>query len=163
LHWAERAPDAVFLTELDRGRAATYGEVAGAVACFRAELRRLGVSRGDRVAVLADNGVGWVVAYLGAIAHGAVAALLNTRQAAGGARRHGGGAGGAGGGVRGGRAPRAPAGDPPYLARISGKHRRGAIVASGIEMAGRPATALDGSEARPDEVGILCYTSGTTG
>src|SRR5262249_52562934 len=152
LHWAERAPDAVFLTELDRGRAATYGEVAGAVACFRAELRRLGVSRGDRVAVLADNGVGWMVAYLGAIAHGAVAALLNTRQAAGDLER-----------VLDGLDPMVLVGDPPYLARISGKHRRGAIVASGIEMAGRPATALDASEARPDEVGILCYTSGTTG
>jgi long-chain acyl-CoA synthetase len=152
LHWAERTPDAVFLTEPDRGRASTYGEVAGAVARFRAELRRRGVSRGDRVAILADNGSGWVVAYLGTIAQGAVAAPLNTRQAAGDLER-----------VLDDLDPAVLVGDPPYLARVSGKHRSGTIVASDLDAAGRSAAALDGSEARPDEVGVLCYTSGTTG
>ena len=83
LHWADRTPDAVFVSEPDRGRKFTYGQVAAAVARFRARLRRLGVARGDRVAVLAENSGAWVIAYIGAIAHGAVAAPLNTRHAAG--------------------------------------------------------------------------------
>ena len=32
-----------------------------------------------------------------------------------------------------------------------------------VDVAGPAAPALDGSEARPEEVGVLCYTSGTTG
>ncbi len=83
LHWAERTPDASFVTEPDRGGAWTYGQVAGSVGRFRARLRRLGVARGDRVAILADNGCVWVVAYLGTLAHGAVAVPLNTRHASG--------------------------------------------------------------------------------
>ena len=83
LHWAERTPDATFVGEPDRDRTYTYGEVAGAVAHFRSRLRGLGVARGDRVAVLGDNSCEWVVAYLGAIAHGAIAVPLNTRHATG--------------------------------------------------------------------------------
>src|SRR5262249_29146552 len=101
---------------------------------------------------LADNGVAWVVAYLGAIAHGAVAAPLNTRQAAGDLAR-----------VLDDLDPAALVGDPPYLARVPEARRRGAIVASDVSVAGRPGAARDGSEARPGEVGVLCYTSGTTG
>ncbi len=151
-HWAERTPDAVFVAEPDRGRTLGYGEVARLVARFRARLRRLGVERGDRVAILGDNGGDWVVAYLGAIAHGAVAAPLNTRQAAGDLDR-----------VLGDLDPAALVGDPSYLARASERYRRRAIPSAEIGTPGTPAPALDGSEARPDEVGVLCYTSGTTG
>ena len=80
-HWAERTPDAVFVTEPDRGLPCTYGQVAGSAGKLRARLQRLGVKRGDRVAILADNSCVWVVAYLGTLAQGAVAAPLNTRHA----------------------------------------------------------------------------------
>ena len=76
LHWAERTPDAVFLGEPDRDRSCSYGVVADGVGRFRARLRQLGVGRGDRVAILGDNGFGWVVTYLGVIAQGAVAVPL---------------------------------------------------------------------------------------
>src|SRR5262249_58466856 len=83
LHWADRTPDAILVHEPDRGRAFTYGQIAAAVARFRAQLRRLGVTRGDRVAILAENSAVWVIAYLGAMAHGGVAAPLHTRHSAG--------------------------------------------------------------------------------
>ncbi len=152
-HWAERTPDAVFLGEPDRDRRYTYGEVAVGMARFRARLRRLGVARGDRVALLGDNGVGWVVAYLGAIAHGAVAVPLNTRHATGDLDR-----------ALDDFEPAAIVGDPAYLGRLSERYRGRAM--DGAELGvrtGAMASALDGSEARPEELGVLCYTSGTTG
>jgi long-chain acyl-CoA synthetase len=152
LHWAERTPDAIFVAEPDRGRSFTYGQVAAWVGRLRAHLRGLGVERGDRVAILADNSADWVVAYLGAIAHGAVAAPLNTRHAAGDLDR-----------VLDDLDPAAVVGDPAYLARLSGGRRSGRIVPTGSDLARGPAPTLDGSEARPGEVGVLCYTSGTTG
>jgi acyl-CoA synthetase (AMP-forming)/AMP-acid ligase II len=151
-HWAERTPDAVFVTEPDRGRVYTYGQVTGFLARFRAELRRLGVTRGDRVAILADNGSAWVVAYLGAIAQGAIAVPLNTRHATADLDR-----------VLDDVDPVAIVGDPPYLARLSDRQRRRSIVSTDVDVAGGARSALDGSEARPDEIGVICYTSGTTG
>ena len=151
-HWAERTPDAAFVTEPDRGMTYTYGQVAGSVGRLRAQLGRLGVKRGDRVAILADNGCVWVVAYLGALAQGAVAAPLNTRHAEGDLDR-----------VLDDLDPAVIVGDPPYLPRLSERHRSRILASTDVDLAGRAAPALDGSEARPEEVGVLCYTSGTTG
>jgi acyl-CoA synthetase (AMP-forming)/AMP-acid ligase II len=151
-HWAERTPDATFIGEPDRDRAYTYGQVAGYVARFRAALRRLGVSRGDRVAILADNGWRWAVAYLGAIAHGAIAVPLNTRHATGDLDP-----------VLDDFTPAAILADAAYLARLSGRYRGRVIVSTDVDVTGMTAPALDGSEARPGEIGVVCYTSGTTG
>jgi long-chain acyl-CoA synthetase len=153
LHWAERTPDVVFVAEPDRGRSYTYGQVAGAVARLRADFRRRGVGGGERVAILADNGAPWVVAYLAAIAQGAVAAPINTRQATGDLDR-----------VLDDLDPMLIVGDPPYLARLSARHAGRTVAATDVDLAPRSSgPALDGSEARPAEVGVLCYTSGTTG
>ena len=152
LHWAERTPDAVFLTEPDRGPAYTYAQLARSVGRLRARLQRLGVERGDRVAILADNSCLWVAAYLGALAQGAVAAPLNTRHAAGDLHR-----------VLDDLDPASIVADPAYLPRLSERHRSRVLVSTDVDAAGRAAPALDGSEARPEEVGVLCYTSGTTG
>ena len=83
LHWAERTPDVVFVGEPDRGRTYTYGQVAALVARVRGSLRRLGVGRGDLVAMLAENSCAWVASYLGIVAHGAVAVPLSTRHVTG--------------------------------------------------------------------------------
>ena len=152
LHWAERTPDATFVGEPDRDRTYTYGEVAGAVAHFRSRLRGLGVARGDRVAVLGDNSCEWVVAYLGAIAHGAIAVPLNTRHATGDLDR-----------ALDDFEPVAIVGDPAYLARVSERYRGRALATSELAPADRTSPGPDGSEARPGDVGIICYTSGTTG
>src|SRR5262249_12285484 len=54
-------------------------------------------------------------------------------------------------------------GDPEYLSRLSGSHRRRHVASTDLDLAGDAGSALDGSEARPGDVGVLCYTSGTTG
>ncbi len=151
-HWAERTPESIFVTEPDHGPTYTYGQVAGSVGRFRARLQRLDVKRGDRVAILADNSCVWVVAYLGTLAQGAVATPLNTRHAAGDLDQ-----------VLDDLDPAVIVGDPPYLPRLSERHRSRILVSSDVDVARRPAPALDGSEARPEEIGVLCYTSGTTG
>src|SRR5262249_62130671 len=79
LHWAERTPNAIFVGEPDRGGVHTYGDVARRVARARALFRRIAIARGDRGAVLGDNSVRWVVAYLSAIAPGAVAGPRKSR------------------------------------------------------------------------------------
>jgi len=152
LHWAERTPDAHFVAEPDRGRSFTYGEIAAWVARFRAHLQGLGVGRGDRVAVLADNSADWIVAYLGTIAHGAVAAPLNTRHAAGDLDR-----------VLDDLDPAAVVADPAYLSRLSGGRVSRRVVSTGVDLRRASTPSLDGSEARAADIGLLCYTSGTTG
>ncbi len=76
---AAGTPDAEALVTHDPGGARlTYAEVAAAAAAVTAQLSSLGVAPGERVAILAHNGVEWVAAWFGALAAGAVAVPLNT-------------------------------------------------------------------------------------
>ena len=152
LHWAERTPAGVFVGEPDRDRTYTYDEVAGRVARLRARFRRLGVARGDRVAIVADNSCVWVAAYLGAIAHGAVAVPLNTRHVTDDFDH-----------VLADFEPAVIVGDPAYLARLPNRYHSRAIPSPDVDAPGATAPTLDGSEARPVDLGVVCYTSGTTG
>ncbi len=151
LHWAAEAPERVFLAEAGTGAELSYGAAARRVAGLRGELRRRGVGRGDRVAILADNGIPWVVTYLAAMAHGAVAVSLNTRQAAGDLAP-----------VLARFDPVAILGDDDYLARVPAGFARRVLRAAdfGGLTGGR---GLDGSEARAEELAGICQTSGTTG
>jgi long-chain acyl-CoA synthetase len=56
----------------------TYGALVGEAAQFAAWLAAAGITRGDRVAILADNDARWVACYLGAIRMGAVGVPLDT-------------------------------------------------------------------------------------
>jgi benzoate-CoA ligase family protein len=58
---------------------ATYAELLGLVTRAAAALRASGVGRGDRVALLLPDGLGWAAAFFGALRLGAVAVPLNTR------------------------------------------------------------------------------------
>jgi long-chain acyl-CoA synthetase len=60
-----------------RGQWTTYGELRDQVARARTALVARGVEPGDRVAIVAANGVGFVVAYLAVLGAGAVAVPLN--------------------------------------------------------------------------------------
>ncbi|MFZ4721180.1 MAG: AMP-binding protein [Ilumatobacteraceae bacterium] len=60
-----------------RGRPTTYGVLRDQVAHVRGGLARLGVQRGDRVALLCSNGRYFVDAYLATLGLGAVAVPLN--------------------------------------------------------------------------------------
>jgi len=67
--------DAVAL--VSRGRTTTYGELREQVAALRGGLSGLGVTRGDRVAVVCANNWYFVVSYLATLGLGAVVTPLN--------------------------------------------------------------------------------------
>ena len=62
----------VGLDESGNRRELTFGELAGAAGAVAAGLRRLGVTRGDRVAAVLPNGVESVVAFLATASLGAI-------------------------------------------------------------------------------------------
>jgi crotonobetaine/carnitine-CoA ligase len=74
---AARNPERAFIAT-DVG---TYGyaTMARFARCFAAELAELGIERGDRVALIADNSAAFVVAWFACAALGAVAVTLNTQ------------------------------------------------------------------------------------
>jgi acyl-CoA synthetase (AMP-forming)/AMP-acid ligase II len=78
---AERRPDKIALRWIDRDRALTYAETVARMEDFAGLLAELGVGRGDRVTVVAHNGLDYLLAMLGAWRVGAVAALVNVRFA----------------------------------------------------------------------------------
>ena len=51
----------------------TYADIRAAADAVAATCARLGVAKGDRVAIFADNSLFWVACYLGLLKHGAVA------------------------------------------------------------------------------------------
>ncbi|HUQ08557.1 MAG TPA: class I adenylate-forming enzyme family protein [Kofleriaceae bacterium] len=76
---AAHTPDGEALVTHDPGGVRLgYGQVSAAAASVTAQLASLGVAKGDRVALLAHNGLEWVAAWFGALAAGAVAVPLNT-------------------------------------------------------------------------------------
>lgn len=75
-HIIDTHPDDA-LALISRGRPTTYGQLRQQVASMRGELLRLGVSKGDVVALLCGNSRYFVVSYLAAIGIGAVVAPLN--------------------------------------------------------------------------------------
>ncbi len=76
---AARAPDREALVTHDPGAArVSYAALAAAARRFARLCVALGVARGDRVAILAHNGVEYAAAYYGALAAGAIAVPLNT-------------------------------------------------------------------------------------
>jgi long-chain acyl-CoA synthetase len=62
---------------IDHDRTVTYGELRSQVARARGGLAALGVGRDDRVAIIAANGVPFVVTYLAALGLGAAVVPLN--------------------------------------------------------------------------------------
>lgn len=151
LHWAAEAPDRIFLAEAGTGVELTYGAAAQRVAGLRGELRRRGIGRGDRVAILADNGIPWVLTYLAAMTHGAVAVSLNTRQAAGDL-----------GLVLARFDPAVIVGDDAYLADIPAAYADRALGTANFSDIAH-ARGIDGSDAQADDLAGICQTSGTTG
>ncbi|MSZ31961.1 MAG: AMP-binding protein, partial [Actinobacteria bacterium] len=69
------ADDSVAL--ISRGRETTYATLRAQVASMRGELTRLGVSKGDVVALLCGNSRYFVVSYLAAVGIGAIVSPLN--------------------------------------------------------------------------------------
>jgi acyl-CoA synthetase (AMP-forming)/AMP-acid ligase II len=79
---ASRCPDRPCVTDLDDPAGATtsrYGELVERVAAVGGGFRAAGLGPGDRVALLLPNSLGYVEAYLGALAAGLVVVPLNVR------------------------------------------------------------------------------------
>ncbi|MEO8693118.1 MAG: class I adenylate-forming enzyme family protein [Acidimicrobiales bacterium] len=78
-HWLEKSADFgdrecwVF----DDGRTLTYREHIRAVAAVAEGLRRLGIGKGDRIAVLGANSLEWVLSFWAATSLGAVTCAMN--------------------------------------------------------------------------------------
>lgn len=76
---AAATPDRVALvTHAPEAGHTTYGELAARAGGIAAQLVERGIEPGDRVAILAGNGVDWVAGFFGALAAGAIAVPLNT-------------------------------------------------------------------------------------
>ena len=76
---AARFPDQVAIEQAGPATVVTrYAELMADARRWAARLARHGVERGDRVALLGDNGEPWIAAYLGALHLGAVAVPLDT-------------------------------------------------------------------------------------
>lgn len=64
---------------VERNRRVTYGELGELVDAAARAMMAAGVEPGDRVAIWAPNGLGWIVAALGAHCAGAALVPINTR------------------------------------------------------------------------------------
>jgi fatty-acyl-CoA synthase len=67
---------------VDRDRRFTYTELAARAGSLAAALSRLGIGRGDRIAVVAQNSHEFVEAYFAAAAAAAILVPINTRLTA---------------------------------------------------------------------------------
>jgi long-chain acyl-CoA synthetase len=78
---AARRPDKVALRWVDRGIAFTFAEAVEAMERCAGALHHLGVRKGDRVSIVAHNGMDYLVAMFACWRIGAIAALVNVRFA----------------------------------------------------------------------------------
>lgn len=78
---AWRHSDDIALRWVDRSKVLTYGEAVTEMERMAGALSSLGVKKGDRVSVVAHNGMDYLVAMFGAWRIGAISALVNVKFA----------------------------------------------------------------------------------
>lgn len=155
---------------ISRGRPTSYGELVSQVRRFRGALQAVGVTRGDRVAIVAANGRHFAVAYLATVGMGAVAVPLNPTATADELERE----------LNEVSAKVVIVGPSAVAAwkridasRVSSVERVIASDPSSVERPGLIALSFDemvdtGSESpeahvHPDDLAVLIFTSGTAG
>jgi acyl-coenzyme A synthetase/AMP-(fatty) acid ligase len=74
---ARRRPDKVFIESPDQGSRITFGEFEALTRRFANFLASQGVGRGDRVCVLADNGIEALIVFWGALRAGVIVNPIN--------------------------------------------------------------------------------------
>lgn len=151
-HWDATSPNSLFISD-DSGTRFTYAETAIRVRALSAELRRRGLVTGDRIAVLAENGAAWIIAFLAAIASGMVAMPLATRvttEELDALLAHG--------------DPGAIAVDSALLPLVDARWRARLLLLSEALAPGERPIAAHGAPVSVDAAGPACltYTSGTT-
>lgn len=78
---ALRRPHRVAFHWIDRGRSLTYAEAALQMERFAGAISALGVKKGDRVTIVAHNGMDYLLTLFGCWRIGAIAALVNVKFA----------------------------------------------------------------------------------
>lgn len=78
---AMRTPDKIALRWIDRKRTLTYAKAVAEMERLAGGLADLGVRPGDRVSIVAHNGMDYLIAMLAAWRLGAISALVNVRFA----------------------------------------------------------------------------------
>jgi len=78
---AERTPDKPAFRWIERSSVLTYSQSVRAMEKFAGALHEIGVRKGDRVSVVAHNGMDYVMAMFGCWRIGAIAALVNVKFA----------------------------------------------------------------------------------
>jgi len=78
---AERHPDKIAFRWVDRDRTLTYADAVSAMDRLAGGLADLGVGKGDRVSIVAHNGMDYLVSMLAAWRLGAISALVNVKFA----------------------------------------------------------------------------------
>ena len=76
---AEVKPDKLAFRWVDRDRSLSYGAAVGEMERFAGAFSHLGVDKGDRVTIVAHNGLDYLMAMFGAWRIGAIAALVNVK------------------------------------------------------------------------------------
>jgi acyl-CoA synthetase (AMP-forming)/AMP-acid ligase II len=77
MKWAGQTPDKAFVVTDDGSY--SYSEIASLSLRFGGRLSKLGIVRGDHVAIIADNSAAYLVAWFGICLVGAVAVTLNNQ------------------------------------------------------------------------------------
>ncbi|MBM3729338.1 MAG: long-chain fatty acid--CoA ligase [Actinobacteria bacterium] len=143
---------------ISRGRPTTYGELLGQVRRFRGALQGIGVTRGERVVIMAANGRHFVVAYLAVVGMGAVAVPLNPTATPAELERE----------INevGAKAVVVGPSAAPAWARISAvsvptvEH---VLTADAIDDMVRSGVEAPEAHVHPDDLAVLIFTSGTAG
>jgi acyl-coenzyme A synthetase/AMP-(fatty) acid ligase len=78
---ASRTPDKIAFRWVDRDRTLTFVQAVGGMEDFAGALRHLGVAKGDRVTIVAHNGMDYLLGLFACWRIGAIAALVNVRFA----------------------------------------------------------------------------------
>jgi acyl-CoA synthetase (AMP-forming)/AMP-acid ligase II len=78
---ADRHPDRIAFSWVERGRSLSYSEALVAMEQVAGLLDALGVSSGDRVTIFANNGLDYLTAMFGCWRIGAISALVNVSYA----------------------------------------------------------------------------------
>ena len=81
LDGAERHPDKLVFRWIDRSRTLSYGAAVAQMLDLAGGLADLGIRKGDRVSIVAHNGMDYLVAMLACWRLGAIAALVNVKFA----------------------------------------------------------------------------------
>lgn len=79
LRGAECKPEKVAFRWVDRDRSLTYGEATEQMGAFAGAFAHLGVGPGDRVTIVAHNGLDYLMSMFGAWRIGAIAALVSVK------------------------------------------------------------------------------------